>query len=78
MTASPGGKATHDNLDAPKLAVLQRGGMRLHASGYPAQRRATRDLLRRRQCANVEQMPLTGVVCLLTSRGLIRFRSTLT
>jgi len=48
MKAMPGGKATQDTLDSPKLATLLRGGMRPTASVYPAERRATRDLLRRR------------------------------
>jgi hypothetical protein len=43
-----GGKATHDTLDAQKMAVLLRGGMLPHASVYPAAMRTTRDLLRRR------------------------------
>jgi hypothetical protein len=48
LKALPGGQATHDTMDAPKIAVLRRGGLRPHASGYPAELRATRDLLRRR------------------------------
>jgi transposase len=43
-----GGKAKHDTIDSHKIAALLRGGMRPQASVYPAQRRATRDLLRRR------------------------------
>jgi hypothetical protein len=43
-----GGTATNDRIDAQKVAVLLRGGMLPQASGYPAARRATRDLLRRR------------------------------
>ena len=46
--ASEGGKAKHDQIAAPKIAVLLRGGMLPQASVYPAERRATRDLLRRR------------------------------
>jgi transposase len=48
MTAIHGGQAKHDKLAAHKLAALLRGGMLPQASGYPAQMRATRDLLRRR------------------------------
>jgi hypothetical protein len=48
MNASPGGIATHEKLDSHPIAVLRRGGMRPQASVYPAARRATRDLLRRR------------------------------
>jgi Transposase len=43
-----GGQAKNDKMDAHKLAVLLRGGMWPQASVYPAERRATRDLLRRR------------------------------
>src|SRR5262245_10813061 len=48
MTAIHGGKAKHDKIDAHKIAVLLRGGMIPQAYVYPAERRATRDLLRRR------------------------------
>jgi hypothetical protein len=48
MQAIHGGKAKNDTLDAPKIAVLLRGGMLPQASVYPAEMRATRDLLRRR------------------------------
>jgi hypothetical protein len=48
MKAIPGGKATHDTLDAQKIAVRRRGGMRPQAEVSPEERRATRDLLRRR------------------------------
>jgi transposase len=43
-----GGKAKHDKIDSPKIAVLRRGGMLPQAYVYPAEMRATRDLLRRR------------------------------
>ena len=52
MKAMHGGKAKNDKSDAQKIAVLLRGGMLPQASVSPAERRATRDLLRRR-------MPLT-------------------
>jgi transposase len=48
MKAIHGGKAKNDKIDAQKIAVLLRGGMLPQAYVYPADRRATRDLLRRR------------------------------
>ena len=48
MQAIHGGKATNDTSDAHTIAVLRRGGRLPQASGSPAERRATRDLLRRR------------------------------
>jgi transposase len=48
MKAIHGGKAKHDRIDAQKIAVLLRGGMLPQAYVYPAEMRATRDLLRRR------------------------------
>jgi transposase len=48
MKAIHGGKAKHDKIDSHKIAALLRGGMLPHADVYPAARRATRDLLRRR------------------------------
>jgi transposase len=48
MKAIHGGKAKNDRIDAHKIAVLLRGGMRPQAYVYPANMRATRDLLRRR------------------------------
>jgi transposase len=48
MKAIHGGQAKHDKLDSHKMAQLLRGGMLPQASVYPAPRRATRDLLRRR------------------------------
>jgi transposase len=47
--AIPGGKAKNDKIDAPKIAILLRGGMLPQAYVYPAEMRATRDLLRRRR-----------------------------
>ena len=49
LKAIPGGKAQNEKIDAPKIAVLRRGGMRPQASVSPAERRATRDLRRRRR-----------------------------
>jgi transposase len=48
MKAIHGGKAKNDKIDAHKIAVLLRGGMVPQAYVYPAEMRATRDLLRRR------------------------------
>jgi len=48
MKAIHGGKAKNDKLDSQKIAVLRRGGMLPQAYVYPAEMRATRDLLRRR------------------------------
>jgi hypothetical protein len=48
MKAMHGGKATHDKIDAHKIAALLRGGMLPQAYVYPAHMHATRDLLRRR------------------------------
>jgi transposase len=48
MKAIHGGKAKNDKIDAHKIAVLLRGGMLPQAYVYPANMRATRDLLRRR------------------------------
>jgi transposase len=48
MKAIHGGKAKNDTIDSPKIAVLLRGGMLPQAYVYPAEMRATRDLLRRR------------------------------
>jgi transposase len=48
MKAMHGGKAKNDTIASHKIAALRRGGMRPQADVYPAERRATRDLLRRR------------------------------
>jgi transposase len=48
MKAIHGGKANNDTIDAHNIAVLLRGGMLPQAYVYPANLRATRDLLRRR------------------------------
>jgi len=47
-TAIHGGNATHETIDAQQIAVWRRGGMLPPADVYPADMRATRDLLRRR------------------------------
>ncbi len=48
MKAIHGGKAKNDKIDAHKIALLLRGGMMPQAYVYPAEMRATRDLLRPR------------------------------
>jgi hypothetical protein len=48
MQAIHGGKAKHDTSDAQQIAVLLRGGMLPQAAVSPAERRAPRDLRRRR------------------------------
>jgi len=47
MFALHGGTAPHDTLDAQHLDVLRRGGRLPQACVSPAERRATRDVLRR-------------------------------
>jgi hypothetical protein len=49
LKALPGGKAKNAKIDAHKLAGLLRGGLLPQASVYPAERRATRERLRRRR-----------------------------
>jgi transposase len=48
MKAIHGGKAKNDQIDAHQIAVVLRGGMLPHAYVSPVERRATRDLRRRR------------------------------
>jgi transposase len=48
MKAIHGGKATNDQIASQKIATRLRGGMLPKAYVYPAEMRATRDLLRRR------------------------------
>jgi hypothetical protein len=48
MHAIHGGTAQHDTSDAQQIAVLLRGGMLPQAAVSPAERRAPRDLRRRR------------------------------
>jgi transposase len=49
MKAIHGGTAKNDTIDAHNIAVLLRGGMLPPAYVYPAEMRATRDMLRRRR-----------------------------
>ena len=48
MKAIDVGKARNDKIDSQKIALLMKGGMLPKAYVYPAEMRATRDLLRRR------------------------------
>lgn len=48
MKAIHGAKAKSDRIDSEKIAVLIRGGLMPVAYAYPADMRATRDLMRRR------------------------------
>lgn len=48
MKAIHGGKAKNDRIDSKKIAAIMRGGTFPMAYVYPADMRATRDLLRRR------------------------------
>jgi transposase len=62
MKAIHGGKAKNEKIDAHKIAVLLRGGMRPQAYVYPAEMRATRDLLRRRIYLTRKRAELLGHV----------------
>jgi transposase len=60
MKAIHGGKANNAKIDAQKIAVLLRGGMLPQAYVYPADMRATRDLLRRRISLTRKRAELLG------------------
>jgi transposase len=62
MKAIHGGKAKNDKIDSQKIAVLLRGGMLPQAYVYPAEMRATRDLLRRRMHLMRQRAELLGHV----------------
>ena len=62
MKAIHGGKAKNDKIDSQKIATLLRGGMLPKAYVYPAQMRATRDLLRRRTHLMRKRAELLGHV----------------
>ena len=62
MKAIHGGKAKNDKIDAQKIAALLRGGMLPQAYVYPAEMRATRDLLRRRTPLMRKRAELLGHV----------------
>src|SRR5262245_59447420 len=60
MKALHGGKAKNDTIDSQNIAVLLRGGMLPQAYVYPAELRATRDLLRRRVHLTRKRAELLG------------------
>jgi transposase len=62
MKAIHGGKAKNEKIDSQKIAVLLRGGMVPHAYVYPADMRATCDLLRRRMSLPRTRAELLGHV----------------
>jgi transposase len=68
MKAIHGGKAKNDKIDAQKIAVLLRGGMLPQAYVYPADMRATRDLLRRRIHLMRKRAELLGHIQQTTSQ----------
>jgi transposase len=61
MQAIHGGKAKNAPIDAPKIAVRRRGGMRPQAYVSPAEMRATRDRRRRRPRMRTRAELLTPV-----------------
>ena len=75
LKALHGGKATHDTIDAHKMAALRRGGLLPQAPVDPAARRAPRDLLRRRsplrrqRADHLAQVPQTTSQDHLPARG---------
>lgn len=68
MKAIHGGKAKNDTIDAHKIAGLLRGGMLPQIYVYPAEMRATRDLLRRRMSLTRKRAELLGHVQNTTSQ----------
>ena len=60
MKAIHGGKAKNDRIDSRKIAALLRGGTFPMAYVYPAEMRATRDLLRRRNYLTRKRADLLG------------------
>src|SRR6266487_6074162 len=60
MKAIHGGKAKNDKIDSQKIAVLLRGGLLPQAYVYPAEMRATRDLLQRRVHLTRKRAELLG------------------
>ena len=62
MQAIHGGQAKNAKIEAPKIAVLFRGGMIPQASVSPAEMRSTRDLLRRRMHLIRKRAALLGHV----------------
>ena len=68
MKAIHGGKAKNEKIAAHKIAGRLRGGMLPQASVYPAEMRATRDLLRRRRYLTRKRAELLGHVQHTTSQ----------
>ena len=62
MQALHGGQAKNDPIDAHTVAVWRRGGLIPQAYGYPAEKRATRDRLRRRNPLLRERAPLLAPI----------------
>jgi Transposase len=68
MKAIHGGKAKNDKLDAHTIGVRLRGGMLPQVSVYPAEMRATRDLLRRHMYLTRKRAELLTYVQLTNSQ----------
>ena len=76
MKAIHGGKAKNDKIDSQKIATLLRGGMMPKAYVYPAEMRATRDLLRRRahlmrkraELLRMSRIPTASITCQKSAR----------
>jgi len=66
MRAIHGAKAKSDRIDSEKIANLLRGGVVPEAYVYPAEMRATRDLMRRRTHFSCERAALQGHVKLVS------------
>jgi transposase len=69
LKASHGGKAKNDQIAARQIAVLRRGGLLPQAYVYPAEMRATRDLLRRRMALMRQRAALLTQVQDTTSQS---------
>lgn len=68
MKAIHGGKTKNDKRDSEKIAVLLRGGAFPLAYAYPKEKRATRDLLRRRMHLVRRRAELMGHVRIINSQ----------
>ena len=64
MRAIHGGKAKNDRIDAFKIASLLRGGNLPVSYVYPAEMRATRDLLRRRHLSRRQATKKPAAPCI--------------
>jgi transposase len=67
MKAIHGGKAKNNRIDSLKIATLMRGGSFPMAYVYPAEMRATRDLLRRRNYLTRKRADLLSHIQTLTA-----------